>query len=75
MVPGTHWVHPLALATPFQPEAFWKGIPLRTDIRNVLVKVLQHGFQTDGVGILMPLVGGADSVGTWDMFAVRSVEQ
>lgn len=41
--------HPLCLATPWQGEAMWKGCPLKSDIRTVLVKVLQIGLQTTGV--------------------------
>jgi hypothetical protein len=35
----------MSLATVFQDEAWWKGIPAKSDIRAVLVKVLQKGIR------------------------------
>ena len=48
---GEHVVNPLALASPWQDEAMWKGLPLKHDLRVTLTKILSHGFQTTGVGL------------------------
>ncbi len=54
---GIQKVHPLALATPWQVKAMWKGAPLKHDIHAVLVKVLMNGFLTDGVcALVVPFV-------------------
>ena len=59
------------LATPFQTEAFWKGVPGIVETRRVLVKILTSGrFETVGCMsrntpgkmfvLLMQLVGCRD---------------
>ena len=44
--PEMHTVHGLSLACPWQSTAFWKGMPLKNDVRSVLCKVLQNQFRT-----------------------------
>ena len=42
---GHHWMHPALIASIWQEEGWWKGMPAKSDIRVVLTKVLQKGIR------------------------------
>ena len=42
---GHFHLHPAAIVSVYQLEGWWKGMPAKSDVRAVLVKILQKGIR------------------------------